>query len=91
MRTVWKFPLEITDFQAVFMPPDAGPLHVAFQGEALCLWAEIPDSRALANWRWPVWIVGTGNPMQIGRTGTYVGTAHNPRGFVWHVYIGAPE
>jgi len=59
-RTVWKFPLRVSDVQPVTMPAGARILHVAEQFGDLCLWALVdPDApketRVIA-------ICGTGHP-----------------------------
>lgn len=42
-RTIWKFPLTVTDRQKVVMPKGAQILHVASQYEIPCLWALVDE------------------------------------------------
>ena len=39
MKTVYKYPLDITDEQTVWLPKDAEILKIADQQDRLCLWA----------------------------------------------------
>jgi len=43
---IWKFPLEIVDSQALFLPKGAKILSVHDQAGVVCLWALVdPDKR----------------------------------------------
>jgi hypothetical protein len=60
-RTIWKFPLSVTDHQVIEMPSDAICLSVAVQAGVVCLWVEVdpatePKKRLIR-------IYGTGHPM----------------------------
>ncbi len=86
MRTIWKFPLQITDFQKVEMPRGAHILSVQIQGSQLCLWAyvlsdEEKEERAF-------WVLGTGNPVERPENiGPFIGTVQMHGGsLVWHVF-----
>lgn len=83
MKTIWKYPLEITDEQVVAMPNDAEILTVQMQGSELCLWAVVEDT----NPKEPrtICIIGTGNPMPDERFLIYIGTAQMGP-LVWHVF-----
>jgi hypothetical protein len=88
MKTIFKYPLRITDMQPVMMPMGARPLAVQFQGETLCLWAEVDDSRKLRQSRF-VYIVGTGRPRDdLPGDARHIATVQHPtEDFVWHVYV----
>ena len=43
MAAVWKYPLNITDTQEVWMPPGAKALTVQVQQGVPCLWALVDD------------------------------------------------
>ncbi len=83
-KTIWKFPLEITDRQLVTMPDTFNPLSVQFQGDTLCLWAIVdPESETVARW---ITIHGTGHP--VNDTGlTFIGTAQDTHSLVWHIFL----
>ena len=84
-RRVWKFPLEVTHSQTIMAPiGDLEPLHVAFQGEQLCLWASVTGFVKLAPVS--VYIVGAGNTYEAEGL-VHAGTAQDGS-FVWHVFIG---
>jgi len=92
MKSIWKFPLKITDMQEVRMPEGAKILTVQIQGETPTLWAEVdtdgvPEERLIE-------IVGTGNPMAYDMGNVlalevvernYIATIQE-RVFVWHIY-----
>lgn len=86
-KTIWKFPIVITDLQTVPLPDGAKVLTVAEQRGDLCLWAEVnPDAPKVKR---TFEVFGTGHPMHtdMGVERGYVGTAQTEGGsFVWHVY-----
>lgn len=59
MKTVWKFPLAVTNEQRIDLPAGARLLTVQPQGEGVCLWA-LCDSEAEREPRMIV-ILGTGH------------------------------
>jgi len=80
--TIWKYQLLQTDYQVVFMPDGAAPLHVGLQDDHWMVWAMVdpnahPEPRYIA-------VVGTGHPIPDG-TGSYLGTIQQPP-FVWHLF-----
>lgn len=84
MNTIWKYVLDITDKQTLFMPREAEFLHVGEQNGRLCVWAEVDTDNGLEPV--DVFICGTGNQLPVFGAGVlYVGTAQVGE-FVWHVY-----
>lgn len=85
MKTIWKFPIDITDQQSVEMPDGARILTVQVQGGEVCLWAEV-DSTA-PKMRRTVYVFGTGHPLSPDLSADYVGTIQIRGGaLVFHVY-----
>lgn len=90
---IWKYRLEITDDQTLYMPVSAKFLTVQFQGLELCLWAEVPSNTDVQHKNWHIYVVGTGNPMPdpsdplLGLK--HIGTVQQAP-FVWHVYCEEP-
>ena len=82
--TIWKFPIEITDEQDVMVPGGAEFLRAAMQGEKLCLWALV-DAGSPHEMR-RIRVIGTGLPFEDSDKCKYIGTAHDHRGAVWHVF-----
>lgn len=89
MRAVWKFPLEITDYQTIEMPAGAQILSFDVQGVspeymAPCLWALVAP--AMPREKRTFQMVGTGHQLPdepgkfIGTVVTYGGT------LVWHLF-----
>jgi hypothetical protein len=85
MRTVWKYPVQLTGGpQELHVPTGAEIIHVDYDGRReLCLWALV-DADNDKEWR-EFKIVGTGHPEVDPETDHYVGTVIN-LGFVWHVF-----
>ena len=83
MRTVWKFTLELVDYQVVAMPDGARIIHCADQMGALCIWAEVDTDAPMVSRT--VAVVGTGHRL-VG--GHHVGSVMQREGLlVWHIYI----
>lgn len=90
LRKIFKYELEITDIQEVYIPSDHKILSVNFQSGRLCLWALVdPSSFPFSV---TVEIFGTGHPVPdpIGFDREYIGTALNSR-LVWHVFYRTNE
>jgi hypothetical protein len=87
MRTIWRFPLKITDYQTIRMPFGARPLSVALRGTTPCLWCEVESDNTPAPRS--VFICGTGNPFPANlRDAVYVGLVQTHGGVLaWHVYV----
>ena len=88
MKTIYKYPIRITDDQEVEMLTGATPCHVGLdpQGQP-CVWAAV-DNTAPPE---PVGVivVGTGNPVPDVPC-RYLGSfLQGP--FVWYVLIKQPE
>ena len=85
MRTVYKFPLVMTDRQTVQMPMDAEILTAQMQGEQCCLWA-LCDPQNVRRSR-TILIHGTGHP--VGDIARYIGSVQMVGGaLVFHVFEG---
>lgn len=86
MKTIWKFPLPVTDFQKIEMPKGAEVLSAQVQGVSLCLWAMV-DPEAETELR-GFWIIGTGHPIEHEKNlGRFIGTTQMYNGsLIWHVF-----
>ena len=84
MKTIWKYPLELTASQIIRMPACAKILSVQTQRGVPCLW--VLCSEGGLNEVKRVAIYGTGHPMPSD-PGEFVGTFQAEDGcFVWHVF-----
>ena len=85
MKTIYKYPIEITDKQEIQMPFGAEVIHAGLDPQGMpCLWATVES----ANSPEPVLVgvVGTGNPMPL-HAERHVGSfVQGP--FMWHVFLG---
>jgi hypothetical protein len=83
-RTIYKYPLAITDQQTIEMPAGADILTAQFQYGTLCLWATVDTDNQLTPRH--IRIIGTGNPIP-DHTLAFIGTAQMPTAsLVWHVF-----
>ena len=83
MKTIYKYTLQVTDFQQISMPANSKMLSVQLQNGELVLWALI-DKKNPSRF-YIVEIFGTGH--EVDTTRDYVGTVQYPMGLVWHVFI----
>lgn len=93
MRTIYKYPLMINDYQSVSLPEDYRIVHIGVDPNGqLCLWAEV-DTSKLPAITLPVfvWLKGTGHSLDYWVMSPPVRPKHftsfvdGP--FVWHVYL----
>lgn len=84
MKTVYKYPLQITSYQKVGMHQHAQVLHVGAQGNQLFLWALIEDQ--LPGQERHIRIYGTGHEIDQSMVLNHLGTVQMPDGCVWHVF-----
>jgi hypothetical protein len=85
MKTIWKYPLRLTDYQMVEMPEGACVLAVQVQKDVPCLWALVEDSarKVQRSFR----IVGTGHDAMGVRGDSYIGSFQMSDGvLVFHVF-----
>lgn len=88
MNKVYKYELEIKDFQEIEMPNGALVLSAKEQNGKLCIWAEV-DLRNTTTKPKKIAIVGTGHDINF-KIGFYeysfLDTVVMSYGLVWHVY-----
>jgi hypothetical protein len=87
MRTIFKYPLDITDVQTVALPVGADSLSVHMQGAHPCLWALV-DTTAPTSQR-VIRTYGTGHDCSdMAATAQFLGTVMlNGPGLVFHIFI----
>lgn len=84
MKTIWKFPFGITDYQLINMPIEAKPLAVQLQTGIPCLWCLVETENQQKPH--PVFVHGTGHEVTHGEE--YVGSFQMADGaLVWHVFF----
>ncbi len=90
MRTIWKFPLAITEkSSSIDAPKGAKPVFVGIDPKigAICIWSEVdwdvtkPSEYVML----PIKIYGTGHGIADGDK--YLGSVITEEGFVWHLYL----
>ncbi len=84
MKSIWKFPIEITDEQKVFMPRTAKILSVQVQNGTPCVWALVDTEEQKAERT--LIIHGTGHPC-VCDASAFVGTLQIAGGsLVFHLF-----
>ena len=90
MITVYKYEMKVDDSFELDAPESFRPLHLARQGQKICLWAEVDTCTPIVKRRF--FCLGTGFPIDPEDL-VYVGTADIPdsRGYEslehsWHFY-----
>lgn len=82
-KTIWKFPLKLTDGQVLMIPEGAEILTVQLQNQQPYLWAVVNPEHETELRKFE--IHGTGNPIAAFAERRYVATFQQPP-FVWHVF-----
>lgn len=84
MRTIWKFPVEMTDQFEILMPAGADVLTVQVQHGQPVLWAIVdPDARKIKT---GFVLHGTGHPLS-DKAGRYIGSFQLTGGaLVFHLF-----
>lgn len=62
MKTIHKYPLQLTDHQRLHLPRGAEVLSVGMQSESLCLWARVEPVQPLEV-QYAITVCGTGHPL----------------------------
>lgn len=84
MKTIWKFPLSLSDESVFKMPSGAKVLSAGVQEERIHIWAEVDPDKIQVLKRF--YVVGTGHPMPIGNL-RFIDTVHMAGGeLVFHVF-----
>jgi hypothetical protein len=87
VRTIWKYPLLITDTQTLRLPKGYSVLTVQLQAGALTLWADVQTEHPLEDVTFHV--IGTGNSVPETYL-TYIASVQMlPH--VWHIFEELPE
>ena len=89
MKTIWKFPLVLTDMQEIVMPKDAEILDIQEQHDALCMWALVDPAAEKVSVA--IRCYGTGhdvpdNVRKYAPTVVYLATVQQGS-FVWHFFM----
>lgn len=85
MKTIWKYPIHVTDEIRLEMPMGSTVLDIQVQNNSLCLWALIDTTIPLETRRFRIF--GTGNPFDLGDEWSceFIATVQMPP-FVWHIF-----
>jgi hypothetical protein len=85
MKTIYKYPIQITDEQEIQVHGEADVLHAGLDPQGTpCIWAMVDPSQPTAPLS--VLVVGTGNPMPYVPYRHLSSFVQGP--FVWHVFLG---
>jgi len=82
---IWKFPLEVTDWQIVKMPIGAKILDVQVQHGGICLWALCDENAEKESRHFLIFGTGEGNLPDY--PGEYIATVQKEGGsLIWHIF-----
>lgn len=85
MKTIYKYPIEITDYQTIKIPINAKIIHTGLDPHGIpCLWAMV-DLTNNQTQTITIYVVGTGNPIP-NNVRQHIGS-FNQGLFVWHIFI----
>ena len=85
-KTIWKFPLEITDEQEVEIPTPFRLLTIQLQNDKPCLWAIVEPEGPKEKVR--ILCIGTGHPIDE-ELGYHLGTIQLYNGqLIFHFFRG---
>ena len=87
MKTIFKYPLSVTDTQVLKMPKNADVFSAQFQGNQLCVWGLVDTEAELEDREFRIF--GTGHPFEVSGKFRFVDTAQQGP-LVWHVFIKLP-
>lgn len=82
MKTIYKYPLTLSERQYIEVPVGAHFMCTQVQRGAICLWAMVNTDQQTVHYE--IALVGTGTPMPHGLW-QYIGTVQQGD-FVWHIY-----
>jgi hypothetical protein len=88
-KTIWKYVLQVTDYQTVSVPRDRKVLTAQVQNGQVCLWVLVDPREEQTPLK--VWIHGTGHPVGDAATkGRFVASVQLAGGaLVFHVFTGS--
>jgi hypothetical protein len=72
MKSIYKYPLKITDIQTIEMPNNSKILTVQMQSGTPCLWVLVDDNQTNLIDRREILVIGTGH--EFVSVGDYIGT-----------------
>ncbi len=81
-KEIWKYVLDLNDWQEIAMPYGAEIISAAAQGSSLCLWAIVSPKNEMLPRR--IRIVGTGQLFDDSQLRHINSVLMQP--FVWHVF-----
>lgn len=88
MKAIYKYPLEITDFQQITLPGDAEILSVIAQDDRPVLYALV-DTEDKTGRPIDIHIFGTGKPKEAIDDLDFMATVSTCDGqLIWHVFLG---
>lgn len=86
MKIIYKYELQVTDYQEIYPPKGFQILTVQMQRGVICLWALVDNTQPTE--MVSIAVVGTGNPFPWEPLWKYVGTVQQGEFLVWHVFYG---
>lgn len=82
---IWKYELQITDYQDIHVPEGARLLSIHNQHDVLCIWVYCDPERKTETWTFQIFGTGQTIDPHEGYGMAFVGTVVMGL-FVWHVF-----
>lgn len=83
MKKIYKFQIELTEYQLLAMPKDAEIISAQSQDGRICLWAIVDTEQDEIVYR-HILLVGTGHRV-LDNAKKFIGTVQQGA-FVWHLF-----
>jgi hypothetical protein len=87
MKTIFKYPLSVTDTQVLKMPKNADVFSAQFQSDQLCVWGLVDTEAELEDREFRIF--GTGHPFEVSGMFRFVDTVQQGS-LVWHIFVKLP-
>ncbi len=87
MKTIFKYPLAVTDIQVLKLPKNTDVFSAQFQGDQLCVWGLVDTEAELEDREFRIF--GTGQPFEVSGKFRFVDTAQQ-ESLVWHIFVKLP-
>lgn len=86
--SVWKYQLQVRDYQEVEMPQDAAILSAGVQNSVPVVWALVNTDPDYPKTKRKIRMMGTGHPMsdEEGYQAEFIGTIFPIPGLVFHLF-----
>ena len=83
---IYKYQLEITDRQDLYLPKNSRVLSAKEQDGILCVWVQLNEAELEDKYTFYIFGTGTSPDMSVKLSTAYVDSVIMANGLVWHVF-----